>query len=148
MRIELRPIGFVERGIPGPEIGAKVDRRSFISTIRIYDEYVDGLSGLEEYSHIFVIWYMDRVREVQLRVRPRRLPDAPEVGIFATRFPPRPNPIGLTVAELVSLDPPRIHVRNLDAWTGSPVLDIKPYDVLDVVERPRMPEWLQRFLNT
>ncbi len=143
MKIELKPIGFVERGLP--ERGA--DRKSFISTIRIFDEYVEGLAGLEEYSHIFVIWYMDRVSGLELRVRPRRLPDAPEVGIFATRFPPRPNPIGLTVAELVSLEPPRIYVRNLDAWTGSPVLDIKPYDVLDVVERPKMPEWLMRFLN-
>lgn len=143
MKIELKPIGFVERGLS--ERGA--DRKSFISTIRIFDEYVEGLAGLEEYSHIFVIWYMDRVSGLELRVRPRRLPDAPEVGIFATRFPPRPNPIGLTVAELVSLEPPRIYVRNLDAWTGSPVLDIKPYDVLDVVERPKMPEWLMRFLN-
>jgi len=47
----------------------------------------------------------------------------------------------------VAVEPPRLRVRNLDAWTGSPVLDIKPYDVLDVVPSPRMPEWLRRLLN-
>ncbi|MEZ0248932.1 MAG: tRNA (N6-threonylcarbamoyladenosine(37)-N6)-methyltransferase TrmO [Thermoproteus sp.] len=142
--IRLRPIGYVEEGLPEEPQTAK---RGLISTIRIYDEFVEGLAGLEEYSHVFVIWYMHKVGEVKLKIRPRRLPEGPEVGIFATRFPPRPNPIGLSIAEIISVEPPRLRVRNLDAWTGSPVLDIKPYDILDVVERPKMPEWLKRLLN-
>ncbi|MFB6489749.1 MAG: tRNA (N6-threonylcarbamoyladenosine(37)-N6)-methyltransferase TrmO [Thermoproteus sp. AZ2] len=141
--ISLRPIGYVEAGLPP---GA--NRKTFTSIVRVLDEYSEGLMGLEEYSHVFVIWYMDRVNEVRLRLRPRNRPDMPEVGIFATRFPPRPNPIGLTVAELIAVKPPRIFVKNLDAWTGSPVLDIKPYDHLDVVERPRVPEWLVKFLKS
>lgn len=143
--VRLKAIGYVEEGLPQEGRGA--GRRGLVSTVRIFDEYADGLLGLEEYSHVFIIWYMDRVERFELRVRPRRLQDAPKVGIFATRFPPRPNPIGLTVAEIVAVEPPRLRVRNLDAWTGSPVLDIKPYDVLDVVPSPRMPEWLRRLLN-
>lgn len=145
MEIRLRPIGVVESGLP--EEGPKVDRRTFVSTVRIFDEFSAGLKGIEEYSHVFVIWFMDRVKETRITLKPWGLEDMPEVGIFATRFPPRPNPIGLTVAEIVSVEPPRLRLRNLDAWTGSPILDLKPYDVLDIVQRPKMPEWLKRFLK-
>ncbi|MCG2895007.1 MAG: SAM-dependent methyltransferase, partial [Vulcanisaeta sp.] len=61
-----------------------------------------------------------------------------------------PNPIGLSVLELVKLEPPRLWLRGLDAWTGTPILDIKPYDYYDIVKRPRVPrefeeEWLRSY---
>jgi tRNA (Thr-GGU) A37 N-methylase len=65
----------------------------------------------------------------------------PLVGIFATRFPNRPNPIGVTVVEIVSVEKPLIRVKGLDAWTGTPVLDIKPYDYYDIVKNPKVPWW-------
>jgi len=59
----------------------------------------------------------------------------PVVGIFATRFPSRPNPIGVAVVELISVEKSLIKVKGLDAWTGTPVLDIKPYDYFDIVKK-------------
>ena len=139
-QVVVRPIGYVVEGLPRE--GPRVSRYSLVSTIRILDEYVEGLRGLDEYSHIVVLWVMHEAGPPRMVVKPFRQ-DAPEVGIFATRFPPRPNPIGLSVVELVSVEPPIIRVRGLDAWSGSPVIDLKPYDFLDVVRRPRVPRWFE-----
>ena len=140
----VKPIGIVETGLPED---LKVNRYEFVSTIRLFDEYVDGLAGLGEYSHAIILWLMHRVQQTRLRVVPFNRRDVGEVGIFATRFPPRPNPIGLSVVEIVDVDPPRLRVRGLDAWSGSPVIDIKPYDYMDVVKRPRIPTWLAEKLD-
>ena len=135
----VRPIGVVENGLPEE---ARINRYEHVSTIRLFDEYAEGLTGLDEYSHAIILWLMHRVQQIKLRVVPFNRQDVGEVGIFATRFPPRPNPIGLSVVEIVDVDPPRLRVRGLDAWSGSPVLDIKPYDYMDVVKRPKIPKWL------
>ena len=105
-----------------------------LSRIRVLPEFIDGLSGVDEYSHFIVIWHMDRAEEVKLRVKSRDNFDMPDVGIFATRFPPRPNHIATSVVELVSASSSCLTVRGLDAWTGSPVLDIKPYDYWELVK--------------
>ena len=149
----LKPIGYVEVGLPRPgepERDRYATRYDFIGVVRVYDEYVDGLMGLEEYSHVILIYVFHEQREVRLRVRLKGTDK--EVGIFATRYPLRPNPIGLSVLELVKVEPPRLWLRGLDAWTGTPVLDIKPYDYYDVVKRPRVPrefeeEWLRSYVE-
>ncbi|MFP3239290.1 MAG: tRNA (N6-threonylcarbamoyladenosine(37)-N6)-methyltransferase TrmO, partial [Caldivirga sp.] len=122
-----KPIGIVEVGFPrpnDPERDRYGSRYEFVGVIRVYDEYADGLLGLGEYSHVILIYVLHEAREVSLRVRLKGFDR--EVGVFATRHPTRPNPIGLSVLELVKLDPPRLWLRGLDAWTGTPVLDIKP----------------------
>ena len=141
----LRPIGVVEVGLP--RFG-RVDKYSFVSVIRVYDEYAEGLAGLEDYSHAFVLWYFHETRGVKLRLRPWGREDFPEVGIFATRFTQRPNPLALTIVKIVEVDPPRLRVMGLDAWSGSPVLDIKPYDHLDVVNEFRTPDWFEEFFKS
>ncbi|MEM0277747.1 MAG: tRNA (N6-threonylcarbamoyladenosine(37)-N6)-methyltransferase TrmO [Pyrobaculum sp.] len=141
----LRPIGVVEVGLP--RFG-RVDKYSFVSVIRVYDEYAEGLAGLEDYSHAFVLWYFHETRGVRLRLRPWGREDFPEVGIFATRFTQRPNPLALTIVKIVEVDPPRLRVMGLDAWSGSPVLDIKPYDHLDVVNEFRTPDWFEEFFKS
>jgi len=144
LRICFEPIGFVERGIPRPWEGPKIESKyEFESIVRVYDKYVDGLEGLDDYSHVIVVYWMHEESEVRLRIRPWGSDRYPEVGIFATRLPPRPNPIGVTVAETVSVEAPRLRVRGLDAWTGSPVLDLKPYGYYDVVKRPRVAWWFK-----
>lgn len=143
-QICLKPIGFVEVGIPKT---GNVDKYVFISTIKIYDEYVEGLAGLEDYSHAFVLWYFHEAPPPRLRVKPWRREDMPEVGIFATRFSPRPNPIALTIVKIVEVDPPKLRVMGLDAWSGSPVLDIKPYDHLDVINEFRVPDWFEEYFR-
>lgn len=146
-----RPIGIVEVGFPRPGEPDRERYRSryeFVGVVRVFDEFVNGLLGLDEYSHVILIYVFHEVRETSLRVRLRGFDK--EVGIFATRYPPRPNPIGLSVLELVKLEPPRLWLRGLDAWTGTPILDIKPYDYYDIVKRPRVPrefeeEWLRSY---
>lgn len=144
VNICFKPVGVVEEGLERPGgYRASKSRYEVISTIRVFDEFVEGLEGLDEYSHIIVVYWMHEEREVRLRVRPWGVEGYPEVGIFATRFPPRPNPIGVAVAELVSLEESRVRVRGLDAWTGTPVLDLKPYDYYDIVKNPRVPWWFR-----
>ncbi len=134
-----KPIGIVEDGIPRPSEKEKrtfKSRYEFISTIRVFDEYVEGLRGLSEFSHIIVLYVLHEVKTTKLLVRHRTT--GREIGVFATRYPVRPNPIGLSVVELVEFKPPILRVRGLDAWTGTPVLDIKPYDYYDIVKNPRV----------
>jgi tRNA-Thr(GGU) m(6)t(6)A37 methyltransferase TsaA len=102
-----------------------------ISIIRIFDEFAEGLQGLETFSHLIILyWFHLREAEAErrvLKVVPGRHPEAPEVGVFASRSPSRPNPIGFCVGELVKLEGNIVWVRGLDAFEGSPVIDIKPY---------------------
>ncbi|MFN7106144.1 MAG: tRNA (N6-threonylcarbamoyladenosine(37)-N6)-methyltransferase TrmO [Pyrobaculum sp.] len=140
----LKPIGVVEVGLPR---SGEVDKYSYVSTIRLFDEYVEGLTGLEEYSHAHILWYFHEVPQPRLKLRPWKREDMPEVGIFATRFPQRPNPLALTIVKIVEVEPPRLRVMGLDAWSGSPVLDIKPYDHLDVVNQFKVPDWFEEFLK-
>ena len=138
----LKPIGVVVEGLNKPiDSGATKSRFELISTIKVFDEYTEGLEGLEEYSHIIIIYWMHEARGVKLKGRPWGIKNYPLVGIFATRFPNRPNPIGVTVVELISVEKPLIRVKGLDAWTGTPVLDIKPYDYYDIVKNPKVPWW-------
>ncbi len=84
-----------------------------------------GLRDIEGFSHLFVLWVFDRVDGYDLTAHPPS-DDRPH-GVFATRSPRRPNPIGLTVVELLGREGPRLRVRGVDMLDGTPVLDIKPY---------------------
>ena len=139
--IIVKPIGVVVEGLPEEKGGA--GRYNIISTIRVLDEYKDGLKGLEDYSHAFIIYWMDRAPEPRILWKPWGREDLPEVGVFATRFPGRPNPIGLSLVEIVEVGEGLLRVRGLDAWSGTPVIDIKPYDYYDIVCCPRIPAWME-----
>ncbi len=84
-----------------------------------------GLQDVEGFSHLYVIWVFHQVVGYDLMAYPPS-DDRPH-GVFATRSPRRPNPIGLTVVELVGRQGPRLHVRGVDMLDGSPIVDIKPY---------------------
>ncbi len=123
-KIEARPIGFVQRGHPDED----VNDRDIVSRIVIGKEYAEGLDGVEAWSHFYVIFWMHGVsEEKKTLICPASGLDVPCVGIFATRAPIRPNPIGLTLVELVRREENVLWVRGLDAIEGTPVLDIKPY---------------------
>jgi tRNA-Thr(GGU) m(6)t(6)A37 methyltransferase TsaA len=139
----LKPIGVVEEGVSRPGEGSPRSKYEVVSIIRIFDEYVEGLDGVDEYSHLIIVFYMHEENEIRLRIRPWGVERYPVVGIFATRSPPRPNPVGVSVVELIEVNKPRLRVRGLDAWSGTPVLDIKPYDYYDVVKSPRVPWWFR-----
>ena len=102
-----------------------------VSTIRIYPEYCAALLGLEGFSHLIVLyWFHERDNQKHRTVLQVNLPrhkGAPLSGVFASRSPSRPNPVGLTVTELASVDGCKVRVHGLDALPGSPIIDIKPY---------------------
>ncbi len=100
------------------------------STIAIYPEYATGLDGLEEYGRLYILYWMHEADKPQqratLRVIPRRHGATEERGVFASHSPHRPNPIGLTTVDLMNIEGNRLLVHGLDAFQGSPIVDIKP----------------------
>jgi tRNA-Thr(GGU) m(6)t(6)A37 methyltransferase TsaA len=117
-----------------------------VSTVLIYPDYCPGLLGVQGYSHLIVLYWMhlrddDRHRGT-LQVRPPRHEGAPLTGVFACRSPSRPNPLGLTIVELVGVDGCKLKVKGLDALEGSPIVDLKPYQPrADLVIEARAPAW-------
>ncbi len=93
--------------------------------IEIFDQYKEGLTDLNGFSHIYVIFFLNMVKEPKLKVIP--FLDTVERGIFATRSPARPNSVGLSLVELVSVNGNILRIRGVDMLDGSPVIDIKPY---------------------
>jgi tRNA (adenine37-N6)-methyltransferase len=123
----MRPIGHVKspfkdtREIPKGH-GAKHDAEG---VLEILPEFEPGLTDIEGFSHLYVIWVFDRSESFALLGTPPS-DDRPH-GVFATRSPWRPNPIGLTIVELLRRDGPLLHVRGVDMLDETPILDIKPY---------------------
>jgi len=142
-KIELKPIGFVKT----KAFGKDVRDRSNVSEIVLRDDLAEALDGIEDFSHLFVIFWMHEISEEErrtMKARPRGRGDMPLLGVFATRTPHRPNPIGLTLVELLKVEGNVVTVRGLDAFDGTPVLDIKPFDYWDVAEDARVSEWWMR----
>ncbi len=122
IRVQIEEIGVVHNELI--EKGKPEDLRKFESTVKIQDEYADGLKEIERSKYLQVIFYFDRSSDYNL-VGPRR---GGEVrGVFASRSPHRPNNLGSTVVELLSRDGSELRVKGLDAIDGTPVVDIKPY---------------------
>lgn len=141
--IELKPIGIVRTEACENE----VKNKSHISRIVLRKDLAESLEGIKDFSHIFVIFWMHKVssrKRETIRVHPRGRCDLPLVGIFSTRTPTRPNPIGLTLAELVEVRANIISVRGLDAFDGTPVIDIKPFDNWDTSQKTRVPSWWKK----
>jgi tRNA-Thr(GGU) m(6)t(6)A37 methyltransferase TsaA len=100
-------------------------KHSADGVLEIKPELELGLTDIEGFSHLFVIWAFDRSEGFELLGTPPS--DNRPHGVFATRSPKRPNPIGLTVVELLRREGPRLHVRGVDMLDRTPILDIKPY---------------------
>jgi tRNA-Thr(GGU) m(6)t(6)A37 methyltransferase TsaA len=122
-----QPIGFVRTpynetaSIPRG-LGAKHEAEGIIE---ILPEFDIGLTDIEGFSHLYILWVFDRAGQFQLIGAPPT--DSRPHGVFATRSPRRPNPIGLTVAELLRREGPLLYIRGVDMLDRTPVLDIKPY---------------------
>ncbi len=123
----MQPVGYVRspyadtREVP-KGLGAKHEAEG---VLEIRTEYEPGLQDIEGFSHLYVIWAFDRSEGCDLVGTPPS--DNRPHGVFATRSPRRPNPIGLTVVELLRREGRLLHVRGIDMLEGSPILDIKPY---------------------
>ncbi len=146
--IRLEPIGFIRNAID--EAHRDTHWEEIESEIVIDERWRDALDGIEQFSHIWIIFFIDRVdAPADLKICPMKRDDMPLVGIFATRSPQRPNPIGIRAAELIQVRGNILRVRGLDALNGSPVLDLKPYLTRgDAIPNARVSEWVQKFWMT
>jgi tRNA-Thr(GGU) m(6)t(6)A37 methyltransferase TsaA len=141
----IHPIGRVVQGRP---VGARDDPwQKQEAVIEIAPAWTEALHRIEGFSHIWVLWWLDRYDEPpkRRRVRPERREEMPLVGILATRSPRRPNPIAMTAVRLLEHKGSRLRVQGLDAFEGTPVLDIKPYLRRgDLIPEATMPDWLEQ----
>jgi tRNA-Thr(GGU) m(6)t(6)A37 methyltransferase TsaA len=95
------------------------------ATVEVFEEYVEGLTDIEGFSHIILIFHMHLIKKSPLKVIP--FLDTAEHGVFATRSPGRPNPIGFSVVRLEKVDGNILHITGVDIIDGTPLLDIKPF---------------------
>jgi tRNA-Thr(GGU) m(6)t(6)A37 methyltransferase TsaA len=115
--------------------------------IEIHQSYLAGLRHIENFSHIFVLWWIsmrDNPQDrSQLLAYPPKLKTEIETGVFSCRSPARPNPIGLTKVKLIKVENDRLYIDRIDAIDGTPVVDIKPYLPGDAanIEDLSLPEW-------
>lgn len=125
--IEMTPIGIIHtpfrqlEGMPIQPAGAAGVK----GTVEVYEKFRAGLKDLDGFSHIILLYIFHRSQGFKLEVVPYM--DTQPRGLFATRAPKRPNPIGLSTVELDRIENGNLHVRNADILDGTPLLDIKPY---------------------
>jgi len=166
--ITIAPIGIIRNNVSVPPLVAGEDglkhnaaydsametmRKTSggVSEIILEDRYTGLLDGIEDYSHIVVLYWAHRVPEAGrrlVRIHPAGLTDHPEKGIFATCSPARPNPVLMTVVRLLMRDRERLSVQGLDAIDNSPVLDIKPY-ISEMYPREGVciPSWMEKIMK-
>jgi len=127
MEVIYRPIGIIHSPFNSLE-DMPIQPTSDVSgsgIVEIFPEFVDGLKDLEGFSYLYLLYHFHKVRQSNLSVTP--FLDREPRGIFATRAPSRPNPVGLSLVELVRLENNLIYVERLDVLNETPLLDIKPY---------------------
>ncbi len=146
--MELEPIGVVRSPVTEP-----VDENwgSVVSEIHLSKDLAPGLTGIDEFSHVLVLFLMHEATfepSRHLVRRQRERADMPMTGIFAQRARHRPNPIGVTAVRLLGFHDNVLRVQGLDAIDGTPVLDVKPYlPAFDRVENPTTPGWVDRLME-
>ena len=126
MKIEFSPIGIIHtsyKSVNNVPIQPTADNDSE-GWIEIFEEFADGLADLDGFSHLYLIFHLHKSAGFKLKVIP--FLDRVERGIFATRSPARPNPVGLSVVKLVSVKGNIVNIRGLDIVDGTPLIDIKP----------------------
>lgn len=142
----LRVIGHAHTRVADADVARA--RRHLESDIVILPAYAAGLAGIEAYSQLIVLFWMDRAPPpTALTTHPRGDPTLPLTGVFASRGRGHPNPLGLAVVDLLARHDHVLTVRRLDAYDGTPIVDIKPYDHYDVFPDPRVPDWFRARLE-
>jgi tRNA-Thr(GGU) m(6)t(6)A37 methyltransferase TsaA len=119
----LEPIGYVRN-----DVERSTDFSDVVSEIVIQEDLVEGLYRIEDSKEIEVVFWFDRSLPPRMKLHPKGNPNTPLVGVFASRSPNRPNPIGVTRVQLIAIMGNILTVKGLDAFNGTPVLDIKPVE--------------------
>lgn len=125
--LNLKPIGIVRQG-----------------KIVIDPKWAKGLTGIEGFSHILAFFWMHKAHKPDMLIHPKSRMNFPDIGFLATRTAHRPNPIGLTMLKLLKRKGNVLWVKGLDAWEGTPVLDLKPYTLREEVKGFRVPGWVRK----
>lgn len=145
MEINLTPIGLIKNAVTEPK---QEGWQTITSEIIVNEDFRDALTGIDEFSHIIVIYWLHKTpasERLITKVHPKRNPNLPLVGVFATRSPARPNPIGIATVKLLEHRDNILKVIGLDAVDGTPVLDIKPHiPGSDSPAETRIPDWLSK----
>ena len=146
--IKLEPIGYLLSSVT-----EQMDENwgEIKSKIILNSEYAGALLGLENFSHAIIVTYLHQAKyekEKHLQRRPRNLATMPKVGIFSQRAKDRPNRIGITAVEIISVGNDYLEIKGLDAINGTPILDIKPYyPHYDKMDSAKVPEWIDRLMK-
>ena len=125
--ITYKPIGIIRSpfnepsGTPIQSVAAQ----NIEGTVEVYPDYMEGLEDLEGFSHIILTYHFHLIKKFSLKVKP--FLDSPLHGVFATRAPARPNPIGISTVRLIRIEKGKLYVQGMDIVDGTPLLDIKPY---------------------
>lgn len=150
--IEYKPIGIIHSPFNEPE-GAPIQpsaARDIQGTVELFSEYVEGLKDLEGFSHITLIYHLHLSKPYSLHVKP--FMDDTLRGLFATRAPSRPNPIGISTVRLDKVEGVLLYIRDVDIVDGTPLLDIKPYvpefDVREKIKRGWLNKKIHRLRKT
>ena len=126
MEFLMRPIGVIHSPFPEKDqTPIQASRSQVIGLVEVYPEFADGLKDIEDLSHIFLIYVFHKSSGYALQVRP--FLDDQEHGVFATRHPCRPNPIGISIVRLLTRQENALTIEGVDVLDGTPLLDIKPY---------------------
>ena len=146
--IRLKPIGRVRNRFTRRGLRSKSDFSKEVSELILHRRWTEAADGVEGFSHLVVLFWAHRITPQERRLtklHPRRRLDLPLVGVFATRSPARPNPIGVTVVRLLEHKGNVLTVEGLDALNGSPLIDIKPYiPQPDEVAGAMVPDWVTK----
>lgn len=142
--ITIKPLGRAKNKVKKPTLSGWKD---LVTDIVIDKNLAKGLDGIEEYSHVIVVYWMGQEKECHLKHHPQGRADVPYVGIFACRCPQRPNRIAMSTVKLVKRLANVIIVKGLDILDGTPILDIKPYTPqYDKVDKAKVPNWVNRLV--
>lgn len=150
MDYDLPPIGLDVIGVVRNEMKqpTRAGWQDVVSDILLKSSLSEALEGLEEFSHIIVLFWMHHIppsERTTTKAHPRGKQDIPLKGVFATRSPARPNPLGVAVVRLLERRDNVLRVRGLDAINGTPVVDVKPFlPGYDDVADARVPHWVTR----
>lgn len=152
MEIKFKIIGYVKHNFSEEQVRGSIE--GVRATIEVLSEYEKGLDEIEGFSHLIIISYLNKSNRELLKVKPKRLllfglkeDELPEVGVFSTDSPSRPNPIGVSIVKLIERKGRELKVDNCDLFNGTPVLDIKPVTSDKVPENVSFPEWHRKLLE-
>jgi tRNA-Thr(GGU) m(6)t(6)A37 methyltransferase TsaA len=145
--ISYSPIGTIKSPFKEPK-GTPIQTSAAIGVegiVEIFQEFADGLKDLEGFSHIILLYHFHLAKEASLQVKP--FLDERNHGVFATRAPSRPNPIGISVVRLVNIEGNMLRIEDVDIVDGTPLLDIKPYVPEFDIQEVERKGWLDKKIN-